>query len=106
MAFTVKYDITDDMIDEVKRVLKKYFTLTVTEDFLRYLLKSHPELVGEVMEKSISDTYPRGILIDTICEELELQDWPEGGDTQEYTEKFFIQFKEVCDRNGLVFDPD
>lgn len=67
-----------------------YAGLTVTDDFLKQVLKNRLDLAMETFTNGINDTCQREMLIDAVVHELGInQPWPMNGTPKDVKYKFF-----------------
>lgn len=83
MFITVEIDL-----NATKDVLHDYFSIEVPDELLVKIISNDGQLLGEVLDESIRDTYARDLLIGQVLEHIGMQAWPTYGDSNEYKEAF------------------
>lgn len=94
-------------------MLQDYFGVIVPEDFLRMAVLSDKDITESVEENYITDTMDRGSLMDIIGDRLGIlvsvpnlsgkassHSYPCYGDSNEYTENYFVQLREKLNTIG------
>lgn len=109
MSFKIDFEITDDMIADVKRVLSKYYCLEVNDDFVEKVVRSDFDFAQDLFQSDgCGDTITRERAIDAVCEMLlgEGKSWPCNFHKESEVQAFYKDLKESCHKNNLKFDID
>ena len=85
-----------DAIDEIRRVVKKYAGMEISQD----LAIEAAEHLGE--DVYAIDTAEREIVVDYICMKVCGMRWPAYGDTQEYADKFYRELLANAHKFGIT----
>ncbi len=92
----------DIKLDGVVDVLSDYFGITLPEAVIVDILTTNGQVLGEVVDNSIRDTYARDILIEAVTEHVGADTWPTYGEKRD-TEVFYAQLKEKLEAVGGTF---
>lgn len=90
-----------DMKD-VRGSLEGWFGLHPTDQQITDFLAKHEGLRAEI-EHNGFDTVCREVFADELARDLGLQHWPLGGDSKEYSDKFFRDFAERAKAAGYDY---
>lgn len=101
--FCVKIDLSKTM-----DVLHDYFATTVPPEYLAMnVISSSGQLLGEVIDDTISDTFARDILIARLVASLpdsEDKEWPTYGTSKEDSELFYKWYGNAIKHIGGKFE--
>ena len=92
--------ITDNMIADCAYVLNNYHGIDLPDEVIRQVLESDMELQDEIRGGAALDTCVRDMLIDRVCSQLQVSNYPCYGDTHEYTENFWNSMKSALEAVG------
>ena len=92
--------ITDNMIADCAYVLNNYHGIDLPDEAIRQVLESDMELQDEIRGGAATDTCVRDMLIDQVCNQLQVSNYPCYGDTHEYAENFWNSMKSALEAVG------
>lgn len=98
----INLDLTETM-----NILNDYFGVTLPHEYLvgQVIMRSG-QLLGEVIDGSIGDTYARDLLIEKVVKSLpnsDGQEWPTYGTPKAEADKFYAWFGEAIKTVGGTF---
>lgn len=101
----VVVNIKEKNVDETIEMLKEYFCLTVDRKYVERLVNKYSDLLREVHDGAVTDTYARDLFIDRIAEDLGMSShWPRYCDGEEYATKWYKKFAKATAAKGLKFE--
>lgn len=92
--------IPEAVVEFASEVLNDYFNLSLPNDFIKKVLLSDEELFREAMSFGTRDTFVRDLFIDVVMKHIGHTHWPMYGDSEEYSENFYIKLKELTESVG------
>lgn len=105
---TVSFAVSNEIIEETRETLEKWYGLRLTLDQVCDILLAYPRVAAEVVGGI--DMHAREILIDAIIEDVGMPEgsyWPVNGDDLRTKEEFFWVFcrKCVAAGYGVIWSP-
>lgn len=98
--FTIETKVTDKLIKTIIEDMGVYYSVVLTSNRVKKLLKTHPSLAIEIVDNEF-DTSSRESFLEELALDLTGLSWPLNGDSKKIKVKFSKVFKSAVKRTNI-----